>query len=302
MLIVAIFGGLGNQMFQYATARSLATKLSIPLKLDLTLLKDRTERKDFTYREYELDMFNISTEVATKEEISAYVPNLWNASKWEKRYFLLKRIGRNRHLYLEKQLYTYEHRIQQLKDSTYLYGYFQNEQYFKDSRSLLLSDFAYKKPFSAASSLLIEQINSEINPVSIHVRRGDYVASESVAAYHGCCGLSYYEEAIARMEVLTKKPVFYVFSDDVEWARKHISRLHPRMVIIENTPGKSNAEDMILMSHCKHNIIANSSFSWWGAWLNSYESKRIIAPARWTKREDINQMAQQTCPSEWIRI
>lgn len=302
MLIAAIFGGLGNQMFQYAAVRAESIRLGVPFKLDQTLLNDRTERKDFTYRNYELDVFDVSASFASEEEAARFVPNLWNASKWEKRRFRIARLLHGRHLYEEKQLYTYEPRIRKIKDNTYMYGYFQNERYFKEYRSVLLDDFTCKKPFSPESMYLAERIKTEDNAVGLHVRRGDYVAYESIAAYHGCCGIPYYREAVKRMETMLDRPVFYIFSDDAGWAKEHIAGLHPRMVVVENTPSKPNYEDMILMSLCKHNIIANSSFSWWGAWLNRYEEKRVIAPVRWINRENINKMAGDVCPPSWIRI
>lgn len=302
MLIAAVFGGLGNQMFQYAAARAVSIRLGVPFKLDLTLICDRTERKDFTYRTYELDVFDMDAGFVSEEEAARYVPNLWNATKWEKRRFRLKRLLSGRHLYEEKKLYTFEPRIRSMKDNTYIYGYFQNERYFRDYRKVVLDDFSCKKPFSPESSCLAEQIKAEADAVSIHVRRGDYVAYESVAAYHGSCGIPYYRAAIERMDKLLRQPVFYIFSDDAPWAKEHIATLHPRMVVVQNSSSKPNYEDMMLMSLCKHNIIANSSFSWWGAWLNRNEEKQVIAPARWTGREDINKMAGDVCPSSWIRI
>ena len=132
MLIAAIFGGLGNQMFQYAAARAESIRLDVPFKLDVALLNDRTERKDFTYRNYELDVFGISVPLASEEETARYVPNLWNTSKWEKSRFDVKRFFCGRYFYEEKKLYTFEPRFLEIKDNTYIYGYFQNERYFKE--------------------------------------------------------------------------------------------------------------------------------------------------------------------------
>ena len=145
---------------------------------------------------------------------------------------------------------------------------------------------------------MAEQISSS-TPVSIHIRRGDYVNDSHTNSVHGTCGLDYYQNAMKLISGRVDKPTFFCFSDDIEWAKNKLHAQYPIIYVDHN--GLDNAsEDMRLMSQCKHNIIANSSFSWWGAWLNSNPDKIVIAPTKWFQKEDYD--TRDLIPAGWIRL
>ena len=142
---------------------------------------------------------------------------------------------------------------------------------------------------------MLDIIKSKQSPISIHVRRDDYLSSKYVSGFGGICTIEYYNKAVERIKEEVIDPVFYIFSDDINWCRENL-KLEQGVFIDWNT-GKESWQDMFLMSQCKHNIIANSSFSWWGAWLNSNSEKIVIAPRIWW-----NGLKDDVVPDSWIRI
>lgn len=299
MILVSIFGGLGNQMFQYATAKALAKRLGVELKLDIQHVNDRHYRKDFTYKNYELCVFEIKEQIATIEEVRGYIPNLWNTNKFILQLYRLKRIIKGRRLYHEKQKFTVERRIFSIKNNTYLYGYFQSAGYFEHIREDLLSAFKLNYSPNKENSLLISQINTE-NSVSIHIRRGDYI--QSIFAILDMD--NYYQKAIQLICEQVVSPSFYIFTNDYDWAFDNFEHLPIKKRIVQINKTEEEAHmDMILMSHCKHNICANSSFSWWGAWLNQHSEKIVIAPQLWLREQEENiGAANGLIPEKWIKI
>ncbi len=167
------------------------------------------------------------------------------------------------------------------KGKNSLEGYFQSEKYFKDIRLILLKDFTLKK--KTKNFLKFEKLITGVSSVSIHVRHGDYVERKITGKYHGILGLDYYRQAIELIRKKIKTPRFFVFSDDPT---------------ISDFSGLTNPEELILMSFCKHNIIANSSFSWWAAWLNKNPSKIVIAPKKWFRTKTDSEII----PQGWIMV
>lgn len=300
MVIIAIFGGLGNQMFQYALARSLQIK-GKDVRIDTTLVMDRTYRKDFTYRNFELDKFSIKCKKAKKREVHKYVPNLWgNTPKLYKKMYGLKRFLFKRKLYLETFPYRYDPEIFELQNA-YLMGYFQNERYFIDCRKELLEDFIPVEEFSEEAEFILSKIQNVDYSCSIHIRRGDYVTNAQVNQKHGVCSVEYYQRAINLLEQRNNKLIYFVFSDDSDWVKKCAIFQSSKFVIIDNK-NHPDYEDLLLMSKCDYQIIANSTFSWWAAWLNTNPEKIVVVPSLWFRESADNEQVKALIPEEWIRI
>jgi hypothetical protein len=278
MVITKLIGGLGNQMFQYAAGRALAKKLNTQLKLDTSWFKKISS--GITQRDYELDCFKIQSTFAKQSDLL---------------YFhLFKKLPFVAPNYFKEKSVNYDDRIRSIrKKSVFLEGYWQSEKYFKDYKKTIRKDFTFICNLNIKGKELLKQIKKS-NSVSIHVRRGDYITNKNASKFHGVCDLKYYYESIKVITNKIKNPVFYVFSDDINWCKSNLKITYPSIYVDGN---KKDWEDLFLMSNCKHNIVANSSFSWWGGWLNDNSNKVVIAPKRWfvgveTKIED-------RFPSDW---
>lgn len=289
MIVVKLIGGLGNQMFQYAFALSLAKKNSVQVKIDTTSYGNNPNRV------YELGNFNVTADLAKKDELRQfYDRNLLARTK----YAVKRRIKNEPQLITEDgfsfdrgSLYAepgskagaYDPKIlnKRISDYTYVVGFWQKWAYVEPVEKELRSQFTYKKPATGKNRALLSDIDSS-NSVSLHIRRGDYVSDAAAAAALGMPTQEYYKKAVELVVSKVKNPVFYIFSDDPDWCRANIKYPYP-MVIVDNNPPDKGHEDLRLISSCKHNIMANSSFSWWGAWLNDNPEKIVIGPSRWFK-------------------
>jgi len=241
----------------------------------------------------------LDEKIATLKEVRRYIPNLWNTNKIILQFYRIKRILTGRRLYQEKKKFCIDENIFSIKDNTYLYGYFQTSGYFEDIRSDLLYSFEFKTPPNQINRELMAQISRE-NAVSIHVRRGDYINSP----FHLLGMDDYYMKAIKIISEKVTSPTFYIFSNDYDWVIENFKDLPIKKTIVQINNTESDAHmDMKLMSMCKHNICANSSFSWWGAWLNQYTERIIIVPQRWFNNSVIyNTSTNDLIPKDWIRI
>lgn len=299
-VIVFLMGGLGNQMFQYSAGFDFAKKIDAELYLDTTFLNDRFPRKDFSYRTYDLDVFNIAPKFTKLSKISSSfkIPGVWlgydlMAIKFENKFGNLEIVKERENNYFSKLNEASETYLK----NYLLFGYFQNEKYFKDSAPEILNEFSFKNNFSSEVKNIADKIEKS-NSISIHIRRGDYITSKKARNIMVELGLDYYKKAI---EIIVKKvenPHFFVFSDDIEWCKKNLKIEFPVEYLDKNTAGQKNANHLQLMSLCRHNIIANSSFSWWGAWLNQNTEKIIIAPKKWFNDKDDNDIV----PLKWKRV
>lgn len=292
MIVVRLIGGLGNQMFQYAFARALSLKRQTELKLDLASYGEDTPRS------FSLDCFNIKASFASLEEIKklVFTPTplfirIVRKIKGKPPMRESSQIYRERHYHFDPQA------LGILGDS-YLIGYWQSEKYFYQIEDIIRRDFTFKSKMSKKNQLLAKRIQ-ETDSVSIHVRRADYVTNKVYRDYFKLCGIEYYFLAITKMINKVHHPCFYVFSDDLDWVKNNIQSEFP-ITYIDHNRGNQDYEDMRLMSLCKHHIIANSSFSWWGAWLNMHPDKIVIAPKKWFNDPSIN--TKDLIPSSWIRI
>jgi hypothetical protein len=293
-VIVQVFGGLGNQMFQYAAGRALSYRLQMPLKLDLSRFED------YPLRSYKLSHFNIQEEFATPGDLEAFsIPEkglpliLFRAknfmlSRHQKKIFIEKKGG-------------FDEDFHRISRSCWLKGYWQSEKYFKPIEKLIRREFKLQEKPDPLNRELLRDISEKLS-VSIHVRRGDYVKNPVTNEYHGFLGKAYYDKAIQYFESKIKSPVFFVFSDDIEWAENNLKTEHP-MVFVNHNGEKKDYEDLRLMWNCKYHIIANSSFSWWGAWLNNDHKKEVVAPKQWFSEKEMKKRGTiEIVPTEWYRL
>lgn len=293
MIIVKLIGGLGNQMFQYAAARRLSHVNNVPLKFDLDWFENHsTDIK----REYELNVFNIQGKPASPDETAKLKEPPCKPSLFS----LIKRkiLPSYKQTHIRQRHYHFEPDILELGSNTYLEGYWQSEKYFKDIDTVIRKEFTFKPEPDSLNREMAGCIKSS-DSVSLHVRRGDYILNEVTNNYHGTCSQEYYSKAIEIISKKIKAPQFFVFSDEPEWTKANLDIKHTATYIDINGPEKAY-EDMRLMSLCKHHIIANSSFSWWGAWLNPEPDKMVIAPSKWFNDKSIN--TKDLLPETWTVI
>lgn len=293
IVIARLTGGLGNQMFQYAAARCVAARCSLPLKLDISWFE---MSGNWTPRKYELGVFGLSSEFASDDEVNGLKTKRQNALVRRLPVFLKNLLWHKNQTHIIEKSYAFDPDILGLSGQIYLDGYWQSYRYFQDFADIVRKDFSFNN-VDGLNAQTAQMINS-CDAVSLHIRRGDYVTLASASACHGLCSLQYYEEAANLIKSHVPSPVFFVFSDDVQWVRSNLDLGATTYFIDHN--GHAPHMDMYLMSCCKHHIIANSSFSWWGAWLGHNPGKIIIAPKRWFNDTAID--TSDLMPMEWIRI
>jgi len=294
MIVVKLIGGLGNQLFQYAAGRSLSTYHKTELFLDPSHLK-LISNGAYTQRNFEIDNLNITAQTADETVLNNF--NFEQNKTLIKLKKLSPRLFSN--MIFNEHQFNFHPEFFKLPKDTYLNGYWQSEKYFNAVRDKLLSEITLKEPLSSFASGLYKRI-SEPNSVSLHVRRGDFVSLKSANQFHGYLELDYYKAAVEQIKSKIPDPVFFIFSDDIEWCKTNLSFLENKEYIEGKNNGISTQEELILMSNCKHNIIANSSFSWWGAWLNKNKDKIVMAPMNWFADKKIN--TNDLIPSTWIKI
>lgn len=290
MIIVKLIGGLGNQMFQYALGRSLSLKNKEDFKLDITGFEE------YKLHSYSLGHFNINEHFATDNEIKPFKKY---QRKPGKQWYWYNHIIANSSKYAIDELFYFQENILRLKGPVYLDGYWQTEKYFKEYEDIIRQDFTLKEEPRGKNAEMAKQILSTNNAVSVHVRRSDYVTNKINANYFGIFGPEYYREAECIISEKIPDPHFFVFSDDSEWVKQNIFFKSRTTYVNHNGPEKNYA-DLWLMSLCRHHIIPNSSFGWWGAWLNQNPDKIVIAPKKWIQKPSVN--TKDVIPESWITI
>lgn len=289
MLIQKITWGLWNQMFQYAYVKALSLKNKVDFNLDISWYKNY-------FRPYELEIFAVEKKYATSKDIPWYERITIRFSIFNFIYSKIKeRLKRlNPDHYTEKSLLR-DSNFMQIK-SGYIEGYFQSEKYFKKYKTKIRSDFSFILPISHQSTEILKKIQST-NSVSLHIRRGDYLKGDNIN-YHGICPIDYYHQAISYLKSKEENLTFFFFSDDIGRVKENFKIKNK--YFIDRNKGKDSRQDMKLMSECKHNIIANSSFSRWGAWLNANPSKIVIAPKQRFANEELESL--DIIPDNWIKL
>ncbi len=293
MIVVRLMGGLGNQMFQYALGRAISMKKNSNFYLDLTQLINTPRHA--TPRRYDLDVFNIQADIAPPDILK----KAWSWRKSVARIGLHKIFGRgDEFLYVKERTIDFDPGILDLPDNVYLDGYWQSEKYFLTISDTIRKDFVIIPDPTEENQKILDKIQG-CNSVSIHIRRQDYVTNPVTRRIHYVCDEEYYRKAIERIIKQVEDPNFFVFSDDPAWAQKYVVPDAPVTYITHNI-GKQSYEDLRLISHCHHHIIANSSFSWWGAWLSLSKSKVILAPKKWFPK--IQHRIEDRIPPNWTTI
>lgn len=287
-IIVRLQGGLGNQMFQYAFGRALSMRSGMELYLDTSPLNPKKNRG------YQLDAFILSVKSADSGKIQSLITphfairkKLWKALKIPFKYA-------DTHV-LEKN-FPYDEEIASRRDPAYFDGYWQTEKYFSDCKEFIRRDFTFRDEEALRRHAQYEEVLNS-NSVSIHIRRGDYVKNPKYRKRLYVCKLEYYKNAMKYLNERFENLTFYIASDDHKWVKSNFE-LSKHIKLIES---KNALEDLYIMSKCKHNIISNSSFSWWAAWLNPNKDKQVLSPNIW-----FNPCAQidfrDIVPESWIKI
>lgn len=287
MIYVRLVGGLGNQLFQYACARAVALRNGVEVVLDT-----RELARGAAHAVYGLDRFAISARVGTGAELPPARGQVIRYALW--------RTGGMRPRFLRERGLGVNPAVLAAADGSYLHGYFQSEGYFRDQAAVIRDDLSILASPEGENARWLERIAAEPRAVSLHVRRGDYVGSAKGAAVHGTCDAAFFARAVAAIRDRAGiEPLLYVFSDDPVWARNNL-RLGAEMVVLDHNAASAAVEDLRLMGICRHHIIANSSFSWWGAWRNPSPDKVVVAPLRWFNDPGLDN--PDICPGEWIRV
>ncbi len=278
MTIIKLKGGLGNQLFQYAFGRFLELRNKTNIKFEFSSSNDDTQR------EYKLGHFNTVINFISGKELQAC-----------KIYSLVINMFRTK--ILGQYNIGYVPSLLNKKDG-YIEGYFQSYKYLEPIQKELLQELTPKEPIEQKFKDIIDKMEGT-NSVSVHIRRGDYVNNPKTKAEHYTFGLEYYEEALNFIKTKIQDPTLFIFSDDIKWVKDNLD-LRCYQGIFVSDSNFEDYEELILMSKCKHNIIANSSFSFWGAWLNQNSNKIVIAPKKWNNKyqDEYNDI----CPENWIRI
>lgn len=302
MIIVKIQGGLGNQLFEYAYGRAISERYKVPLKLDLTNYDfanahDESPDKKFN-RGYGISRFNTIGEIATKNEIQIF-------NKYKRRpgkiWYLYNKFIADPALYLEESQFNYSEKCafpDALKKgkSVYADGFWQTEKYFKDIEQIIRRELTLRHAPDTRHEQMIS-LMKDTESICLHVRRGNFLIPQ-YNKHHGICPPDYYERAVKAITKKIKKPHFFIFSDDMTWVKENLSLDFPTTYVDINGPEK-DYEDIRLMSSCKHHILANSSFSWWGAWLSNNKSQIVFYPSKIVRK---NWNMQDFAPKKWNRI
>jgi hypothetical protein len=284
-IIVNLKGGLGNQMFQYAAGRALALRNGSELKVNVFGLEKANLVGDI-YRPYSLSHFDVKAAIATEEDMRR-IANPYGLVSKVLRYIKAKFIY-NFYIHFVPS-------IVKKKGDIYLDGFFQSEKYFMDHAASVREDLRPTE-LSDEARRWIEHAKNTVS-VSIHIRRKDYIGHKTLG---DICTKEYYSRAVKEMRTHEPKATFFVFSDDVEWVKENLDLPASREFV--SSKDLKDYEELAIMSSCRHNIIANSSFSWWAAWLNPNPEKIVMAPALWARGKEGKKQTRDIIPGAWTRI
>jgi len=297
MIIVRIVGGLTSQLHKYAVGRALALRLGSELKLDLGWFKKPPPTD--TPWPYQLEKFSLMAGVATPQEVRRVRGHPW----WNR---LVRRVNRQ---WGSQLLSSREVSIgtltpaqwSKLTDNVYLYGETGGAALIRPIRDTLMQEFQLRQPWSECAGQYAAQINAAAYPVSLHVRRGDFISNASAAQFHVLIGLDYFLKAVAVVQHAHVNAKFFVFSDDPDWVTEHLLPTLPSGSV--SVASLASEEDFVLMSRCHGNIICNSGFSWTAAWLNDAPDRLVVSPSRWLKNKALNEQAMKDLHQpDWVYL
>ncbi|WP_020596174.1 alpha-1,2-fucosyltransferase [Spirosoma panaciterrae] len=292
---VQLKGGLGNQLFQYALGRRLSLQLEAELLFDCSVLENRIPVTNFTFRSFDLDMFRIAGRVATPSDLPLFPKSASIRSPWP-HLVQLARLWKQGYSYVYERGFAYNPKmLRQLSDRVYLNGYWQSYRYFEDIAATLRADCSFPDPLPDSAVGLAGQINAT-NSICLHIRRTDFLQ----VPLHQVSNADYVGRAIAYMAERVNDPHFFVFSDDIAWCQTNLRLSYPVVFVPNELAGPKNSLHFRLMRYCKHFITANSTFSWWAAWLSEpSDGKVIVTPQTWFSD---SRSIDDLIPANWIRL
>lgn len=282
MIITRLSLGLGNNLFQYALGRRLAIERNTELFLDFSGENEGRRRYALDY----ISRFNMIRSVASKKDLMKII--LLNK-------FPFLNLGHKNSVFTEKT-HSFDLDVLGVPQNSYLTGYWQSEKYFKTVENTIRKDLKLKEPQGKKYQDFLDRIMKS-NSISIHFRRDDFMSEKNLRIFNTCTP-DYYHNAVSYLSGKISAPELFVFSDDIEWVKQNIKFNFPTTFVSGN--GLADYQEIILMSACKYNIIANSTYSWWGAWLNDNPQKIVITPKKWFVDPDRDE--KDLIPEEWIKI
>ena len=293
MIIAKIFGGLGNQMFQYAAGKSFAFKNNSELKLDINHYKIKTLPHGLPYRTYDLSIFKIKEDIATDKEIARF--------KNDSTDFIKRNIRKaenmiSPHKIIYEPYFHYYSGWNSMKGNIYIDGYWQSEKYFNDIEDVIRKEFEIKTTLTKEGNAMIEKIQDS-NSICLNIRRQEFASNPHLNLF---TGVEYIYKAVDYINNKVRNPHYFIFSDELDWVKQHVKLSQPFTIVENNLYGDKFRDCLYLMSSCKHFIIPNSTFGWWSAWLNPKAEKMVVAPQRWFSDDKRN--TKDLIPEKWIRL
>ncbi len=290
-VVVSLYGGLGNQLFQYAAGLAIAQRQQAALMFDLNWFETVKTNQKLTSRCYALSPFGVKHKsLPLKNKRSFYF-------KLARHFSLPVKDSLGIPIYFEKH-YHFDDQLEQMSLPIHLDGYWQSYRYFESVKPLLTKQIAQPGQMDKVNQAMLKDIQSS-HSVCLHVRRGDYVSNPSAAKQHGTCSIAYYHAAIKEMVARQPSVKFFIFSDDIAWAKSSL-KFTGEHAFVDINGDQDVHLDLWLMCACRDFIIANSSLSWWAAWLSQHQEKYVIAPALWfaSGKQNTNDLV----PKSWKRL
>ena len=292
MVVCSLTGGIGNQLFQYAMAKAVSERTNSELLFDITSFKWDS------LRDFELESLGLDYSIVPNELVE-YLKSDPMTIQQKIKVKLNIPLKYYHKVYIKEKKFEFDPNFKKFRSKkVYFEGYWQSEKYFKSIRAKILQDITFKGVSNECMNFS-KTILTKKETVSIHVRRGDYFTNPETTNYHGLTDYLYYKSAIELIKEKINNPYFFVFSDDKKYVKEIFGDIENLIVVDFFDRG---IDDLYLMSLCNHQIIANSSFSWWGAWLNKNSSKIVVSPKQWFQNKEMQLQTNDLIPTEWIRL